>query len=47
MRSVARLSCRRQAEKARSKGEYDAMVEHGRLLKQLATGVFLEYMRRL
>jgi hypothetical protein len=35
------------AEKARFKGEYDAMVEQRRLLKQLAPGVFLEYMGRL
>jgi tetratricopeptide (TPR) repeat protein len=36
-----------RAEKARAKGDHDAMVEQRRLLKQLAPGVFLEYMGRL
>lgn len=36
-----------RAEKARAKGDHDAMVEQRRRLKRLAPGVFLEYMGRL
>jgi hypothetical protein len=36
-----------EAEKARAKGDHDGMVAQRRLLKQLAPGVFLEYMGRL